>query len=57
MKGSIRFILGFFLVMGGVGGMETSAELFPLDSLAIVVVGLISMISGGIAINKEYDYE
>ena len=57
MKGSIRFILGFFLVMGGAGGMETSAELFPLDSLAIVVVGLISMISGVIAINKEYDYE
>ena len=57
MKGSIRFIIGFFLVMGGAGGMETSAELFPLDSLAIVVVGFLFLTSGVIAINKEYGSE
>ena len=57
MKGSIRFIIGFFLVMGGAGGMETSAELFTLDSLAIVVVGFLFLTSGVIAINKGYDYE
>lgn len=40
MKGTIRLIVGFILVLGGVGGMELSTEAFPLDSLAWSIAGL-----------------
>ena len=55
MKGTIRIIGGLLLVMGGVGGIETSTEMLPLDSLAIAIAGLVIMASGAIAANREYN--
>ena len=44
MKGTIRLVLGLLLVMGGVGGIETSAvEVIPMDSLGIALVGMFLM--------------
>lgn len=54
MQGSIRMLLGFIVVLGGVGGMDTVATgeiLTP--SLAIAVVGLLVMWSGCYAMNKQ----
>ena len=41
MKGSIRLLVGFLCVMGGVGGMETNPEFLP--SLSWAVAGLALM--------------
>ena len=43
MQGSIRFIVGLVLVMGGVGGMEQSMEAFPIYPMLISIAGLLSM--------------
>jgi hypothetical protein len=41
MKGTIRIVAGFLMLMGGVGGIEASMEPgIPMDSLAIAVAGL-----------------
>jgi hypothetical protein len=52
MKGSIRIIAGFILMLGGVGGIEASTEMMPLDSLAVAVGGLALMAWGTISANK-----
>lgn len=52
MKGSIRMLVGFVLVLGGVGGIENSLE-FPLDSLAITISGLALMAWGTFALKSE----
>lgn len=45
MKGSIRFFVGFLLVFGAVGGMETGTDAqLPLQ-LAVAGLGLLSMLS------------
>lgn len=50
MKGSIRIVAGFLLMLGGVGGIEASMEPgIPMDSLAIAVVGLLALGSGALA--------
>lgn len=41
MKGTIRFFIGFILVMGGVGGIENNIEMLP--SLWYAVAGLALM--------------
>jgi hypothetical protein len=54
MKGTIRLVLGFILMMGGVGGIETNTtEVLPLDSLSWVVVGLGLMVWAMLSIAKE----
>ena len=51
----IRFLLGFILALGGVGGIEANTEvLIPLDSLGIAVLGLVLMAFGAVKINKQY---
>lgn len=53
MKGSIRFAAGLLLTFGAVGGVEhsvTDAEL--LASIAVAVVGLLTMASGVTAMKK-----
>ena len=51
----IRFLLGFILTLGGVGGIEANTEvLIPLDSLGIAVLGLVLMSFGVIRINEIY---
>lgn len=51
MKGSIRVILGIFLVFGAIGGMDTVADAL-LAQVAIAVVGLGMMYSGSKAMER-----
>ncbi len=45
MKGSIRLIVGFLLVFGAVGGMETGTDAqLPLQMI-VAAIGLFSMYS------------
>ena len=54
----IRVLFGFFLMMGGVGGIETNTEVaIPLDSLGIALLGVAIMFWGVIDLNKESRYE
>jgi hypothetical protein len=39
----IRLIVGLIMILGGVGGIESSTETFPLDSLAIALTGFLLM--------------
>jgi hypothetical protein len=53
MKGSIRIVAGFLLMLGGVGGIETNETVtLPLDSLAIAVAGMAIMAWGALSANK-----
>lgn len=53
MKGTIRFAVGFILVLGGVGGIETNTvDVLPLDSLSWAVAGLALMAWAAIDFNK-----
>lgn len=45
MKGSIRLVVGFLLVFGAVGGMETVADAL-LVQVVTAVIGLGVMYSG-----------
>lgn len=45
MKGSIRLVVGFLLVFGAVGGMETVADAL-LMQVVTAVIGLGVMYSG-----------
>ena len=50
MKGSIRLAIGFFLVMGSVGGLDNDGPVAILTALALV--GLAIMASGVSAMQK-----
>jgi hypothetical protein len=53
MQGSIRLAIGFLIVFGAVGGMDTGpAEYFYVQILS-AVVGLIIMYFGVKAMNNE----
>jgi hypothetical protein len=52
MKGTLRIILGFFLVFGAVGTMDYDPNASLLASLVLAVVGLISMFSGANALEN-----
>lgn len=51
MKGSIRMVIGFLLVFGAVGGMDTVADAL-LIQIAVAVVGLGFMYSGSKAMER-----
>lgn len=54
MKGTIRFVVGFFLVFGAVGGIEqsmTDAGLY--GGIALAVAGLVVMASGAKALKSR----
>lgn len=52
MRGSIRLAVGFLLVFGAVGGMETGTDAqLPMQLLA-ASIGLLSMYSGTKAMEK-----
>lgn len=46
MVGSIRIFVGFFVVFGAVGGMDTSTDSELLMLVGIAVAGLLVMASG-----------
>ena len=45
MKGTIRFVVGFLLVFGAVGGMETGTDAQLLMQLGLAMVGLLLLAS------------
>lgn len=51
MKGSIRTIVGFFLVFGAVGGMDLGPAEYFYHQLAAAAIGLALMYSGVRAMN------
>lgn len=52
MKGSIRFIVGFLIVFGAVGGIENSvSNVALLGGILIAALGLGIMASGTKALN------
>ena len=54
MKGSIRFIVGFLVVFGAVGGIENCTDSQLLTLLIIAAAGLGLMASGSGALRKVY---
>lgn len=52
MTGSIRVIVGFLVVLGSVGGMDTATDNQLLTLLPIALVGLAVMASGVRAMNN-----
>ena len=52
MKGSIRFVVGFLLVFGAVGGMDNGTDAQLPIQIAIAAVGLFSMYSATKAIQN-----
>lgn len=52
MQGSIRLIVGFILVLGGVGGIENSTAQFPWESALIALGGLALMAWAIPALNR-----
>ena len=53
MRGSIRAIVGFFIVFGAVGGMEHDPSSSILLGVSLAAVGLLLMYSGVRAMNKD----
>lgn len=51
MKGSIRVFIGFLLVFGAVGGMDTVPDQL-MAQIAVAIVGLGFMYSGTKAMGK-----
>ena len=45
MKGTIRFVVGFLLVFGAVGGMETGTDAQLPMQLGLALVGLLLLAS------------
>lgn len=46
MKGSIRVLVGFLVVFGAVGGMDTATDLQLIPLMVVASIGLFSMYSG-----------
>lgn len=54
MKGTIRIMAGFVLMLGGVGAIEANETVtLPLDSLAVALGGLAIMGWGALAAAAE----
>ena len=53
MKGSIRAIVGFFIVFGAVGGLDADPSSSVLLATSAAVVGLLLMYSGVRAMNRD----
>jgi hypothetical protein len=52
MKGSIRALIGFFIVYGAVGTLDCDPSASLLQMSALAVVGLALMASGVLAMGK-----
>lgn len=53
MRGSIRSVVGFLIVLGSAGGIDTAADSDLLTLLVVAVIGMGFMISGIRAMNHE----
>jgi hypothetical protein len=54
MQGSIRLAIGFLLVFGAVGGMDSGPADYLVYQVAVAVIGLVMMFSGAKAM-KQYE--
>ena len=52
MKGTIRFVVGFLLVFGAVGGMETGTDAQLPMQLGLALVGLLLLASAASALKQ-----
>ena len=52
MKGTIRFVVGFLLVFGAVGGMETGTDAQLPMQLGLALVGLLLLASASGALKQ-----
>ena len=52
MKGTIRFVVGFLLVFGAVGGMETGTDAQLPMQLGLAMVGLLLLASAAGALKQ-----
>lgn len=52
MKGSIRIAIGFLLVFGAVGGMDSGPDDMLYYQIVSAVIGLFIMSSGAKAMNR-----
>lgn len=53
MKGSIRAVLGFLILFGCVGGMDSASDADLLVLLAVSAVGMLVMASGVSAMKEN----
>ena len=53
MKGTIRFVVGFLLVFGAVGGMETGTDAQLPMQLGLAMVGLLLLASVASALERH----
>lgn len=53
MKGSIRVLVGFLVVFGAVGGIETCSDSQLLTLIIVAAAGLGFMASGTAAMNRN----
>ena len=53
MKGSIRIIVGFLIVLGAVGTLEADPSASVLLQVAIAVTGLVIMASGVASMQRD----
>jgi hypothetical protein len=51
----IRFVIGFLIVFGAVGGMETGTDAELPMQLALAGFGLLCMYFGGNALGEKYE--
>lgn len=54
MKGSIRFVVGFLIAFGAVGGIENCTDSQLLTLIVVAAAGLGLMASGSGALRKVY---
>ena len=52
MKGTIRFVVGFLLAFGAVGGMETGTDAQLPMQLGLALVGLLLLASAAGALKQ-----
>ena len=52
MKGTIRFVVGFLLVFGAVGGMETGTDAQLPMQLGLALAGLLLLASAAGALKQ-----
>jgi len=52
MRGSIRAFVGFFIVFGAVGGLDTAADDQLLLVTSVALLGCLLMYSGVSAMNR-----
>jgi hypothetical protein len=51
----IRFIVGFLIVFGSVGGLDANPDASIMTLLSVAIVGLLIMASGANSLGEKYE--